>query len=40
MQKEYKTSFFFATHDNNLISYADNVYTIDNFRLKKVDNKC
>ena len=37
MQKEYKTSFFFATHDNNLVSYADNVYTIDNYILKKLD---
>ena len=40
MQKEYKTSFFFATHDNNLVSYADNVYTIDSHILKKVENKC
>lgn len=39
MQKEYKTSFFFATHDNNLVSYADNVYTIDNYVLKKVNRK-
>ena len=40
MQKEYETSFLFATHDNNLVSYADNVYTIDNYILKKADNKC
>lgn len=39
MQKEYKTSFFFATHDNDLVSYADNVYTIDECVIKKVDNK-
>ena len=39
MQKEYKTSFFFATHDNNLVSYADNVYTIDNYVLKEVNKK-
>ena len=39
MQKEYKTSFFFATHDNNLVSYADNVYTISDYTLKKADNK-
>lgn len=36
MQKEYKTSFLFATHDNNLVSYADNVYAIDNYKINKV----
>ena len=40
MQKEYKTSFFFATHDNNLVSYADHIYTIDNYKLKQVDKLC
>lgn len=36
MQEEYNISFFFATHDNNLMSYADNIYTVEDYTIKKV----